>query len=504
MSKLRIGENDLATVNPMLAMEWHPTRNGTLTPQMVTAHSNKKMWWQCKEGHEWTAVISSRNSGANCPYCSGRKAVPGYNDLATKNPTLAMQWHTTKNGELTPQMVRTGTNKKVWWECEKGHEWTAAISSRSNGSGCPYCAGQKVLSGYNDLASQNPMLAAEWHPTKNGALTPQMVTAISGKKVWWQCKSGHEWQATVAHRSNGCGCPYCSGKMVLVGFNDLATMNPALAAEWHPTKNGELTPQMVTVGCDKKVWWQCENGHEWKAFIYRRSSGNRCPYCANQKLLCGYNDLAAQNPILAAEWHPTKNEGITPNTVAPNSHRKVWWQCKEGHEWIAAITDRNKGRGCPYCSGRRAIIGYNDLATRNPLLAAQWHPTRNGDLTPQMVTVSSSKKVWWLCGRGHEWTAPISNRTNGCGCPYCSGKLALVGYNDLATINPVLAAEWHPTKNGELTPQMVTVSAGKKVWWRCKEGHEWEAIVNSRNSGNGCPYCVGLKKYRIKGINDEG
>jgi hypothetical protein len=118
----------------------------------------------------------------------------------------------------------------------------------------------------------------------------------------------------------------------------------------------------------------------------------------------------------------------------------------------------------------------------------------NGKLTPSDVTVSSGKTAWWKCEKGHEFQALISNRNKGSGCPYCAGHKPIVGETDLATKKPELALEWHPTKNDGLLPTDITASSGKKVWWLCKEGHEWEAAVYSRSCGNGCPLCRRKKK----------
>ena len=209
-----------------------------------------------------------------------------------------------------------------------------------------------------------------------------------------------------------------------------------------------------------------------------------------KNVISGYNDLATVNPLLAKEWHPTKNGGLSPDMVTAGNSKKVWWQCANGHEWLSVIANRNRGIGCPYCSGKRVLKGFNDLATKNPELAKEWHPTKNGDLKPDMVTASSNKKVWWQCPNGHEWQAIIANRNDGNGCPYCSGRYAIKGETDLATKKPELAKEWHPTKNGDLSPDMVTASSNKKVWWRCANGHEWRAVIYSRSSGRGCPYCA--------------
>lgn len=280
------GENDLATKYSDLAKEWLYEKNGSLTPDQVVPGSHRMVWWRCDKGHEWQAQIKSRVNGAGCPICDNKQVQAGDNDLQSLYPTLAKEWHLTKNGSLTPADVVPGTRRKAWWCCDKGHDWQASVASRVNGSGCPICAGKKVLAGFNDLATLYPAIASQWHPEKNDALTPAQVTPASNKKVWWHCDKGHDYQAVIASRTQrGGGCPYCAGRKVLAGFNDLATLEPTVAKEWHPTKNGVLTPQDVTSGSKKRVWWRCSVGHEWQAVIYSRTGNQRCgcPVCAGKR-----------------------------------------------------------------------------------------------------------------------------------------------------------------------------------------------------------------------------
>lgn len=137
----------------------------------------------------------------------------GFNDLSTTNPGLAKEWNYIKNGNLTPKDITSGSSKKVWWICSEGHEWQATICSRNNGNGCPYCSGRVLMPGINDFLSAYPDIAKEWHPTKNGDLTPDKITARNSKKVWWLCSQcGHEWETRVVHRANGHGCPICARK----------------------------------------------------------------------------------------------------------------------------------------------------------------------------------------------------------------------------------------------------------------------------------------------------
>lgn len=240
---------------PELIAEWDYDKNdmeGTF-PSDVTRGSHKTVWWKCSKGHLWKAPVYDRTAGRGCPYCSGRKVLIGYNDLASKAPWLSREWDYEKNSGISPETVTCGCNRKVWWKCREGHNWQAAVCARHGGSGCPYCSGQKVWVGYNDFASRYPALAEEWDYAKNEGMTPSMVTHKSNRKVWWKCRNGHSWQAAVNHRASGHGCPYCSGRYAVPGYNDLGTLNRLLAAEWDYDKNGEALPKDFTPGSKKKV-----------------------------------------------------------------------------------------------------------------------------------------------------------------------------------------------------------------------------------------------------------
>ena len=223
---------------------------------------------------------------SGCPYCAGKQAWPGENDLASQRPDLLDQWHPTKNLPMTPERVTVGGHFKAWWVCEQGHEWQAIVKSRTlGGCGCPVCADRALLQEINDLATTHPSLAEQWHPTKNGDLTPRDVVAGNSRKVWWLCTKGHAWQAKISSRtSGGAGCPVCAGTLVVAGENNLESQFPAVAAQWHPTLNGALTPEQVTAGSHRTVWWMCPNGHIWKAIVYSRAGPQKCgcPVCAGK------------------------------------------------------------------------------------------------------------------------------------------------------------------------------------------------------------------------------
>jgi Zn finger protein HypA/HybF involved in hydrogenase expression len=329
--KLIVGKNDLATTHPELAKEadgWDP--------KTVTTGSSKKMQWKCLSGHNWITRVSHRTkSKSDCPICSNQKLLVGYNDLATTNPELAKEAH-----GWDPRKVIGGTRKKLRWICKKDHTWTATGDKRSQGRGCPICSSQKLLVGYNDLATTNPELAKEadgWDPKK--------VFEGTNKRLKWRCKQGHTWISTSNNRKFGRGCPICSNKKLLVGYNDLATTNPELAKQadgWDATT--------VFAGTHKELSWRCKQGHVWTATGLDRSTGRGCPICSSQKLLVGYNDLATTNPELAKQA-----DGWDATTVFAGTNDKFQWKCPEGHLWIASVNNRNTGRGCPSCS----ITGFN-------------------------------------------------------------------------------------------------------------------------------------------------
>lgn len=277
--------------------------------------------------------------------------------LSVSHPELSKEWHREKNF-FTPDDYTFGSNEKVWWLCQKGpdHVWKASICERTgNKTGCPYCDGKEV-SVTNSLKSLYPKVAREWHGAKNGNITPADVTAQANKSFFWQCaKSPHHiWKARVANRTTrGSGCPYCAGK-IASRENNLRSTHPAIAKEWHASKNGILKPSEVTEKSAKSVWWQCKRvpEHEWQTKIQTRTNYKTgCPFCACKKV-SKTNSLACLLPDLARDWHPQKNGKLTANDVTRGSTKRVFWQCSKdsSHEWETTVGSRGVGKsGCPHC-----------------------------------------------------------------------------------------------------------------------------------------------------------
>ncbi len=336
--------------NLMDTWDWEKNQDIAPIPSKYSIKSHKKVNWICNKGHRWPAEIRKRAiRGDGCPFCSGRYAIKGETDLASTHKTLAKEWDYTRNGDLKPTDVKAGTNKSVYWICEKGHSYPARISDRTKkGEGCPFCANKKIMPGENDLASTHKDIAKQWDYDANGKYTPKMFTYGSNKSFFWKCDNGHKWPDTIKNRVKIQVCLYCAGKKLIEGRNDLAALYPKLAEEWHP-KNKKSCSEYFCQS-NETVWWICKNGHEWPYPIYGRIRGDGCPFCSGKKPIPGKTDLKSIDSDLCEEWDYSKNRR-GPETYLPYSNEKVWWVCKKcGHEWKREIYHRSMGTGCPECS----------------------------------------------------------------------------------------------------------------------------------------------------------
>ena len=512
------GVNDLATTNPLLASEWNYEKNGSLTPQMVSAGSGKKVWWRCSLGHEWDATISSRTSNrrpGGCPYCSNppKRILAGFNDFESwckKNGKdyLLTEWNKEKNQGLSPDCVSFASGKKIWWKCAKGHEWCVSINSRTQGSGCPICSRTQtsfpeqaiafylskqyaIIQRYRfhgfeiDVFIKDYKIGVEY----DGMFFHRENTKREEEKDTFYQQSGitiiHVKENKEKHGVDGKTVYFVPHKMTYVdnSFNEVLHTLIALV--------GSLTGIQSDLDID----------------IKRDELEIRKHYASIIK----NTSVAAVYPELIPEWDIEKNEGMTPDNFSANSHTKVWWKCKNGHNWQASILSRGRHLGCPYCAGQKTIIGVNDLESwcveNAPGLLDEWDYEKNTFL-PSEVAITSNKKVWWICSKGHEWEAVIANRVHGTKCPICFTGNETARYNqsffDWCKSNgqEELLNEWDYVRNGTLSPKDVSKASHKKVWWKCANGHEWEAQIKSRTYNHGCPYCSKTFKKAQLGQND--
>ncbi|MGY3206322.1 putative nucleic acid-binding Zn-ribbon protein [Streptomyces sp. TE5632] len=429
--------NDLTAQFPEVAGEWHPTRNGDVQPDRIAPKSNRKVWWLGSCGHEWEAVVANRTARrSGCPYCANQKVGYG-NDLATRHPELAAQWHPTRNNDLTPDQIPYGARRNVWWRCASGHEWRAMVFKRSAGSSCDQCK----LTGVSEVelrafAELSHVLAGHLKPLRRDA------------------------RLSTPHRQR---------LRVDMIFGDIAVEYDGFY--WHKdtdTRDREKTQRLQRAG--------------YKVIRVRE----------HPLPLTGPSDTTAPRAakpfqVAAAVLQKMIDEGFLPAAAAREAAATY---ITDGRLVAQEEADRAVN------ALRAREHGPSSLAAQFPLIAEQWHPHRNGELTPTQVTAHSGKEVWWLCAAGHTFRAKIDQRVGkGTGCGFCSGRYA-TETTSLAARRPELAAQWHPTLNGTLQPTHVTPHTRRVVWWLCAQGHAAEDSVNNRSKGMVCQHCPQSRRSR--------
>jgi len=285
--------------------------------------------------------------------------------------------------------------------------------------------------------------------------------------------------------------------------NAMLRVRPELWCEWDFERNSKLGFDIyeISYGLFKKVNWIClDCKSNYDSMIANRVKGKGCPFCVGKKVN-HTNSLASLRPDLAEQWHPTKNDNLTPHDVTCKSDKKAWWICKDcKSEFDTRIAVRERGSDCPYCSGQK-VNGTNSLSTLNPKLASEWNYKKNGELIPDNVTLKSGRKVWWLGRCGHEWVAPINDRTKekGTNCPYCNqnNPKVLEGFNDLWTVNKKLALLLANPEDG----YRYSEGSSKKVDWKCIDCGaiiKNKAISRIKERGLSCCKCSDGIKYPEK------
>ena len=400
---------------PELAQEWDYKKNNT-TPDKMATNSKNKVYWVCPNGHSYQATLSHRINGRGCPTCSKEmsisfpeKAVVYYISKIEKNIIESFKPAFLNGGEIDIYLP----NKNIGIEYD-GSAWhknklrdikknNMCIDNnikliRIREKGCP------IL--------DNTSIDYYFKKTENFINLNEIIFKI--------IKNLYKVEAEVNIERDR----FEIYKLVNYSIKEksLENMYPKIAREWDYEKNEGLAPSQFYSHSSKKFWWICPKGHSYNTSIAKRTDGANCPYCSNEKILKGYNDLVTKNQELLKEWNYEKNNlnKVYPDIVSRGSHKKVWWKCKNGHEWEALISNRVKGRNCPYCSGRKKIIGVNDLATTNPEILEMWDYEMNEKKSPSDYSKGSDYMAWWKCPKcNNSWRQRISHITKGIGCPAC-------------------------------------------------------------------------------------
>ena len=492
---------------PGLAKEWDYKRNNEngLHFEEVSPGSSKKAWWKCPicRGEYQSEIRSKALNGAKCPYCNKpHRVLFGYNDLAHLYPNLANEWNHEKNLKR-PDEVYAKSPKKYWWKCQicKG-EWCSSLFDRATKhTECPYCTFHKVLPGFNDFKTCHPELLGEWDFEKNTIKPDEIIGGGGNHFAWWKCVFGHSWRATISNRISGSGCPECQ-KKTQSSFPEQAILF-YIKTEYPDAVNSYknlfdkgmeldifIPSKKIGIEYDGINWHKSERALLREKRKYdickangiklirikenRRHTDNACDtliYCDFDRINYGSLDKAIQELLKILK--------IDVNIDTKRDSLKI----KE--QYLSSIKN-------------------NSLQSKFPRIAKEWHPVKNGSLTPDMFDFGSIENVWWKCPtcKG-EWRTTINLRTNQkTKCPFCSGRRALKGFSDLATMRPDLVLDWDYKKNDK-SPEDVTRGSKYEVWWKChKCGYEWKTKVGSRGVNNtGCMNCYKKRRGATKLVN---
>jgi len=499
--KILPGLNDLRTTHPDLASEWSPNNDKCLERYWKKSPEYAK--WRCHICHgEYSAIIKNREyKDKACPYCNKGELLTGFNDLVTTDKHLASEW--SPNNERGPDTVCHSYWLSVKWICpDCSGEYSSLIKDRDFGDdACPYCNRKAVLPGFNDLATVDPALAAEWSP--NNEETPDSVRRDVRFRVRWVCPDcDGEYSAKIADREVGDeACPYCNRGNLLAGLNDLVTTDPELAKEW--SQNNDKPASSVRKNYVYRALWVCPVcNSDYRASVFDREIGdNACTYCYGPFVKKGYNDLATTEPELIKEWSP--NNDRTPDSVKKDLYFYALWICKTCHgEYSAWISVREVGdEACPYCADKSTLTGYNDLATVDPSLAVEW--SHNNDRAIDEVRRNQKLVGLWICPTCHgEYSARIADREIGdAACLYCADKKILPGFNSFMVRHKDLMSEWLEVENFliGINPDLVLDNDRRLVWWQCKDCGKkyilsiYDRLLKQKRGHSSCPFCNGRR-----------
>lgn len=412
--------------------------------------------------------------------------------LELTHPLLFNELNHEINKKLHLDVISRGLRKDVWWKCKYGHEWNMSPHARTiQKQGCPYCSGRRTGQG-NSLQDVNPDIAATWHLTKNGKLTPNDFTSGSGKKVWWMCSSGHEWEASISSRQRS-SCPFCTGRVAFIE-NNITVTHPNLMKEWNYSKNINIDPVNIVLGSHKHVWWKCKHGHEWKSKVYSRTRlKSGCPRCS-ARLQTSRFELRVYSELLGVfgtAFHCEKINGKEADIFLPNLKIAIE---VDGSHWHKQKEDKDKEKIETFKQ-----MGITTIRMREfPLtkLSEQDVIYYYSSETSLSAIIELIETIGRLCNIDCSNYRKTGHFINDSVYLECVQNMVVKVGNSFAEKFPQLISFWHPVKNGILTPYRVSYGSKFNAWWKCDKGHEWQRKINycSSKGNNICPYCSGRRK----------
>lgn len=443
-----------------------------------------------------------------------RKLLSGINDLETTYSTIASEWDYSQNNG-SPKDYTFASMYEAHWVCSTcGKKWTARIRDRvkSKWQLCPDCTIKKRGQERHKRALEqsgtitNPLLLKEWDYERNEK-SPEEYTPQSNENVFWICsKCGYHFQAKINNRENrsgGCAC--CCGRVVVNGINDLATTNPKLAAEWHPTKNGELKPTDVSYGMSTQIWWLCPEGHEYRATLNHRSGGTNCPQC-NAGRQTSFAEQAVffyiqkVFPDAINRYTEIFSHGMEVDIYIPSIRLAVEYDGMAWHKEDKLEREREKYRICQE-HGIKLLRLKEKMPTENTYTADEYLGIEGNMYEHKQL----AQVIRFLLDKIDPESNFLTRKKpyfvhSGVDINIDRDEMEIRSYmtkllnGSFTDEYPAIAKEWHPTKNDKLFPTQIKPHSDIPVWWICPDcGYEYKASVGHRAYGTGCPKC-GIRK----------
>jgi hypothetical protein len=515
--------NSILNTHPEIIKDWDYANNKDLNPGNFSKTSKELVWWKCQFNHNYKVSIHSRIRSAGCKICNAPKKAENIRkskllkgkSFFDAKPELISEWNYSKN-EIEPNEISEKSNIKVWFKCNKNHEWQSTPKRRSRGDGCPECyrlldkskliREQKLKKKGLSLADEFPDLIKEWNFDKNDEL-PDKFASGSNQIVSWKCTFGHIWDATIYNRTgNLSGCPYCKASTSKLEVFILTEMRGLFKdVIWRYKINGYecdiYIPEIQTgIEVDGAFWHDDKLERDKLKFKVFKDRGVRLIRVRDKSLpkiegeVILYNK---QSVYIDLSCEVVKLLLITNSEIRLSDY--VNQQIQIGNEEYKKIL-----------SLLPSPTEENSLSEINQKLAQEWDFVKNAPLTPFMFTPNSEKKVFWKCNDGHSWEATIKNRhLRNSGCPDCykiniseivrQGKLKKSTIT-FASLFPNLLSEWDFQKN-KISPHDVAPKSKLKVWWICPNSHKYEKSIIGRANGNDCPDCSSKKRsYSARNI----
>ena len=483
-------------------------------------NAKTKLLWECAEGHQWEARPSNIKIGHWCPFCAGkaRLTIEEMREIAAE-----------RGGKCLSDRYINGRTKLLW-ECAEGHQWEATPNVIKRKRWCPVCGTKRMIEAQR-LSIEDMRETAKERGGK--CLLDKYINVKT--KLLWECIHGHQWKARPNDIRTGTWCPICSSglgeRICREYFEQLFEKKfPKSYPAWLINENGNrmeldgycrslniafehhgeqhYTTETLFIKSEiklkrrqaddelKKSLCEKKGVHliEIPSIFYRISLSDLRTFIAMQ---CYIKDI----PIPKTFHHKTVNlkkayitsrfteelrilqslaishRGQLLSSCYVNSHTKLSWKCKKGHEWKATPNHIKGGKWCPFCAGHIKLT----------LQELERIAEKKDGRCLSKEYVNARKKVLWECAKGHQWEATADNVKRGHWCPFCAGKARL-------TIEEMreIAAE----RGGKCLSDRY-INGRTKLLWECAEGHQWEAIPSNTKKGHWCPICANKKGKRI-------